>query len=50
MKKGHKYLTVLSNPVINACKDRTKSALTALFEETLSYKQRRSIKAVSMDM
>ena len=54
MKKGHKYLTVLSNPetgtVIDVCKDRTKVAVTTLFEETLSYKQRRSIKAISMDM
>ena len=54
MKKGHKYLTVLSNPktgtVLDVCKDRTKLAVTSLLEETLSFKQRRSIKAISMDM
>ena len=54
MKKGHKYLTVLSNPetgtVIDVCKDRSKAAVNTLFEEALSYKQRRSIKAISMDM
>ena len=54
MKKGHKYLTVLSNPetgtVLDVCKDRNKVAVNSLLEETLSFKQRRSIKAISMDM
>ncbi len=54
MKKGHKYLTVLSDPetgtVLDVCKDRNKTAVNSLLEETLSFKQRRSIKAISMDM
>ena len=54
MRKGHKYLTVLSNPetgtVLDVCKDRNKAAVNSLLEETLSFQQRRSIKAISMDM
>ncbi|MCM8535404.1 MAG: transposase [Lentisphaeraceae bacterium] len=36
--------------MIDVYEDRTKAAVNTLSEEVLSYKQRRSIKAISMDI
>ena len=54
MKKGHHYLTVLTDTrnsvVLDVCQTRTASAVIDLLDETLSYRQRRKVEAITMDM
>lgn len=53
-KKGHKYVTVLSEPrsgcVLDVEEDRTKKACTALLDKTLTEAQQRKVRTVSVDM
>ena len=53
-KKGHKYITVLSDPnsgcVLNVVEDRTKKAVEHLLNTTLTKQQQQDVKTVSMDM
>ena len=53
-KKGHKYVTVLSEPrsgcVLDVEEDRTKKACTALLDRTLTEAQQRKVRTVSVDM
>ena len=54
MKKGHKYLTVLSNPqkgtVIEVCETRTEKAVKKMLESNLTEDQREQVECISMDM
>lgn len=54
MKKGHHYLTVLSDPkagfILDVCEHRTEEAVNSMFENTLTKEQRDKIESVSMDM
>lgn len=54
MKKGHKYLTVLSNPqkgsVIEVCETRTEKAVKEMLESNLTEDQREQVECISMDM
>ena len=53
-KKGHQYITVLSNPdtgiIIDLGDGRTKKATKALINEVLTEKQKQQVETVSMDM
>ena len=53
-KKGHEYITVLSDPgrkrVLEVIKDRTLEAAKSLLETTLTETQRALVRSVSMDM
>ena len=53
-KKGHDYITVLSDPgrkrVLEVAQDRTLAAAQSLLETTLTEKQRETVRSVSMDM
>lgn len=56
MKKGHKYLTVLSEiregggRVLEVSEDRTTESAKALLTKSLSGRQRQGVESVSMDM
>jgi transposase len=54
MKRGHSYLTVVSNfndrTVIDVCEDRTKEATIKLFNEIKDKNNTLPLKAISMDM
>ncbi|MBS1936273.1 MAG: ISL3 family transposase [Bacteroidetes bacterium] len=53
-KKGHKYITVLSDPrsgcVLDVEEDRTKEACRNLLDKTLTPAQQKEVRTVSMDM
>ena len=53
-RKGHTYVTVLSDPisgvVIDVGEGRTKKATEVLLNEALTKDQRNKVKTVSMDM
>lgn len=53
-QKGHKYISVLSNPdkgyVIDVCDGRKKEDCKKMLEQNLSEKQRLCVENVSMDM
>lgn len=53
-RKGHNYVTILSDPVqgriLDVVEDRTKNACKRLIQGTLSQKQRLNVKTISMDM
>lgn len=53
-KKGHKYVTVLSEPrsgcVLDVEEDRTKQACKNLLDKTLTPTQQKSVRTVSVDM
>lgn len=53
-KKGHKYVSVLSDPltgsVIEVTEDRTKKAAKELIDKGLSKDQQKRVKTISMDM
>ena len=53
-KKGHKYVTVLSDPVsgvvINVSQDRDYKSCTALIESAIKQEYRDKVKTISMDM
>lgn len=53
-QKGHKYITVVSDPttgcVIDVGQDRTKDSCKALLEKAFTEKQRKNITSISMDM
>ena len=54
MKKGHDYLTVLSDPqngiVIDVCESRTEKAVNEMLEMALTPTQRDDVENISMDM
>jgi len=54
MKKGHQYLTVLSNPdsgtVIEVCETRKEAAVTNMISTNLTEDQRDKVESISMDM
>ncbi len=54
MKKGHHYLTVLSDPdtgtVIEVCETRKESAVVDMLLSNLTENQRKEVKSISMDM
>lgn len=53
-KKGHKYITVLSDPVsgvvINVSEDRDYKSCKALIESAIKQEYRNKVKTISMDM
>lgn len=53
-KKGHKYITVLSEPrsgcVLDVEEDRTKQACKSLLDKTLTPAQQKNVRTVSVDM
>jgi len=53
-KKGHKYITVLSDPVsgvvINVSEDRDSKSCKALIESSIKQEYRDKVKTISMDM
>jgi transposase len=53
-KKGHKYITVLSEPrsgcVLDVEEDRTKQACMNLLDKTLAPAQQKNVRTVSVDM
>lgn len=53
-KKGHKYVTILSDPVIGRVLDvvenRTGEAVTKLIKKALTPQQREHVQSISMDM
>ena len=53
-KKGHKYVTVLSEPrsgcVLDVEEDRTKQACRDLLDKTLTPAQQKNVRTVSVDM
>ena len=53
-KKGHKYITVLSDPdsgfILDVEGDRTKESFKKLMDKTLTPTQQQGVKTVSMDM
>lgn len=53
-KKGHKYVTVLSDPeegiILDIVKDRTKKATKSLLNNTLSENQISKVETISLDM
>lgn len=53
-KKGHNYISVLSNPqtgfILDVEEDRTVKATKKLFNKVLSTKQQKQIKTISVDM
>jgi len=53
-KKGHQYVTVLSDPVggsvLDVAEGRSKDACVKLIQKTLKPRQRTQVKSISMDM
>src|SRR5699024_7624648 len=53
-KRGHQYVSVLSSPlagcVIDLVEGRTKESVRKLYDDTLSKKQQKQVKTMSLDM